>query len=79
MVSALTGPARRVGLGMTDEELLPTSDAEGRELTGMAARNVAGIQLLLSKLESQLQPRKSAERGLRMRRPGEKKNKKETN
>ena len=66
LISALTGPARRIGMQLTDEQLLPSEDADGKKLETSAARNAEGIRILLSTLESTLQPKKSTDRGLRM-------------
>ena len=61
LVGGLRGAARRVGLAMTDQELLPTARNITDNLERRADRNRRGIETLMTKLEAELgqqQPQK---------------------
>ena len=72
LVSALSGPARRVGLSLKDEELMPRvdmseppdRDSGQRRVLDNREANTVGIRIFLTKLELTFQPNKSTERGV---------------
>ena len=65
LVGGLRGAARRVGLAMTDQELLPTARNITDNLERKADRNRRGIEALMARLEAELgqqRPQKKGER-----------------
>ena len=68
LVSALSGPARQVGLVLTDYELFPrtdTVDTSSKALTN-EERNRRSVDNLVKQLGTILQPQKSTERSTRL-------------
>ena len=72
LVSPLSGPARRIGLSLKDLELFPDERCSTPRRTTKEScsnntkRNAEDIRILLDRLESTLQTKKSEEKGLKM-------------
>ena len=62
-VAARLGAARRVGLAMTDQELLPTARNITDNLERKADRNRRGIEALMTRLEAELGQQRPQKKG----------------
>ena len=63
LVGGLRGAARRVGLAMTDQELLPTARNITDNLERKADRNRRGIEALMTRLEAELGQQRPQKKG----------------
>ena len=63
LVGGLKGAARRVGLAMTDQELLPTARNITDNLERKADRNRRGIEALMTRLEAELGQQRPQKKG----------------
>ena len=63
LVGGLRGAARRVGLAMTDQELLPTARNIIDNLERRADRNRRGIEALMTRLEAELGQQRPQKKG----------------
>ena len=63
LVGGLRGAARRVGLAMTDQELLPTARNITDNLERKADRNRRGLEALMTRLEAELGQQRPQKKG----------------
>ena len=63
LVGGLRGAARRVGLAMTDQELLPTARNITDNLERKADRKRRGIEALMTRLEAELGQQRPQKKG----------------
>ena len=63
LVGGLRGAARRVGLAMTDQELLPTARNITDNWERKADRNRRGIEALMARLEAELGQQRPQKKG----------------